>query len=80
MYFIDVFNDGPKNRRKTVFFAIFLKQNFSFFMFATHIRTKINQVAEYNIIQMFTQSLVEVSNVWGGSGTFERQNFDRQEL
>jgi hypothetical protein len=38
-------------------------------MFTTHTRTKINQVAEFNIFQKLTQNLVEgveISNVWGG--------------
>jgi hypothetical protein len=37
----------------------------SFFMFTTYIRTKKSQVVKYNIIQMLTENLVEVSSVCG---------------
>jgi hypothetical protein len=60
------------HRRKTVFPRFFetkygffrnIWQFFSFLMFTTHICTKISQVAEYDIIQMFIQNLVEVGSI-----------------
>jgi hypothetical protein len=38
--------------------------NLYFFRFPTHIQSKKSQLAEYDIVEMFTQNLVEVGCVW----------------
>jgi hypothetical protein len=65
-----MFENSSKNdlfwvfRKKKHFFFLITAQIFCFFWFMTHIQSKKSQLAEYDIVGIFAENLVEVGYVW----------------